>query len=69
MPPPRSSWILNLVHFADPIHTPDRIIDWVATRRRQQIATIAVDGVQLAQWRFSGRGMVPRSVAAVSLRP
>lgn len=57
------------MHFADPIHTPDRIIDWVATRRRQQIATIAVDGVQLAQWRFSGRGMVPRSVAAVSLRP
>jgi hypothetical protein len=64
----RELWYLNLVHFADTIDAPDRIIDWVAARREREIATVTVDGVQLARWRFSGVGMVPHSVAAVNLR-
>lgn len=63
----REFWYLNLVHFADAIRTPDRLINWVADRRGQAITTVVVDEVQLAQWRFSGNRMLPRSVAAASM--
>ena len=63
----REFWYLNLVHFADAIQTPDRLVKWVADRRDQEITTITVEEVQLAQWRFSGNGMLPRSVATARL--
>ncbi|BEL06503.1 hypothetical protein Q0Z83_046940 [Actinoplanes sichuanensis] len=63
----REFWYSNLVHFADRIRNPDRLIDWVAARRDRELATVDVDEVQLTQWRFAGTGMVPRSVAAARL--
>jgi hypothetical protein len=63
----RDFWYLNLLHFADRIRTPERLIAWVAERRDRKIATIVVDEVRLTQWRFTGTGMEPRSVAGARL--
>jgi hypothetical protein len=63
----RAYWYLNLVHFADAIQAPDRLISWVAGRRDRQITTVVVDEVQLTQWRFAGSGMLPRPIAAARL--
>jgi hypothetical protein len=59
----RDFWYLNLVHFAAAIRDPDQFVGWVSERRDHEIATIVVDEVQLAQWRFTGTGMLPRPVA------
>ncbi|WP_092543667.1 hypothetical protein [Actinoplanes derwentensis] len=63
----REFWYLNLVHFAEPVPTPNRLIDWVANRRDQQIATIVVNEVQLTRWHFAGNGMLPRPVVTTIL--
>ena len=63
----RDFWYMNLVHFGGTIPEPARLIDWVAARRDQEIATVVVDEVQLVRWRFTGNGMVPIPVSAVPL--
>lgn len=63
----REFWYLNLVHFADAIQAPEKLIGWVADRRDREIATVVVDEVQLTQWQYAGSGMLPRSVAVARL--
>ncbi|MEV4351002.1 hypothetical protein AB0J83_41625 [Actinoplanes sp. NPDC049596] len=63
----REFWYLNLVHFAEVVRDPDRLIAWVADRRDREISTVVVNEVQLARWWFSGEGMRPCPVAATSL--
>lgn len=63
----RDFWYLTLVHFADSIAHPDRLIAWVAERRDHPVATVTVDEVQLVHWRFSGGGMHPVPVRTAHL--
>jgi hypothetical protein len=61
---PRDFWYFTLVHFAGPVERPERLVEWVAGHRRRRVATAAVGEVELAHWRFAGRGMLPVPVAA-----
>lgn len=63
----REFWYLNLVHFADAIQAPQRLISWVGDRRDRELATVVVGEVQLSQWRFGGSGMLPRPLAVARL--
>jgi hypothetical protein len=63
----REFWYLNLVHFAEVVQTPNRLIDWVADRRDQELGKVVVNEVQLTQWRFSGNGMTALPVVAMTL--
>jgi hypothetical protein len=63
----REFWYLTLVHFADVIEKPARLVEWVGARRTGGITTVHVDEVELAQWCFAGDGVVPRPVVATSL--
>ncbi|GIE77428.1 hypothetical protein Aph02nite_33780 [Actinoplanes philippinensis] len=63
----RDFWYLNLLHFAEPVENPDRLIAWVAGRRDREITTVVVGEVRLTRWGFAGSGMVPHVVAASPL--
>ena len=60
----RDFWYLNLVHFADAIPYPERLIAWVADHRDQEITTVRVEQTDLVAWQFDGTAMVPRLVGA-----
>lgn len=63
----RDFWYLNLLHFADAIQHPDRLIAWVAEHRDHDIATVVVKEVRLVHWRFSGNGMHPVPITTAHL--
>ncbi|HWS37195.1 MAG TPA: hypothetical protein VN408_31250 [Actinoplanes sp.] len=63
----RDFWYLNLLHFADAIQHPDRLIAWVAERRDHDIAAVVVNEMQLVHWRFSGNGMRPVPITTAHL--
>jgi len=63
----REIWYLNLVHFAAAVRDPQRLIGWVAERRRVSPIRLHVTEVEIAAWRFTGTGMTPRRLAATAL--
>ncbi len=53
-PAPRTSWHLNLLHFAAGVPRPDRVVAWCDARSAYQVGTVRLPAVHLVRWRFDG---------------
>ena len=59
-------WYCTLVHFAEPILDPGRLVTWVDQRISWGFGPAIFDSVALCTWFFDGEAMVPRTIASVA---
>ena len=69
----RDIWYSTVLHFAAPIADPERLVSWVADRRRIVVTTVAIDSVSLVRFRYTEAGgrrwMQPDEWQRSALRP
>jgi hypothetical protein len=67
----RDIWYLNLVHFTSHIPSPQRLIDWVAERRRLDVGRTTITTTELVRFHYSpdisGPFMRPQLLDSVKL--
>jgi hypothetical protein len=63
----RDIWYAMLLHFAGPLRSPRRLIDWVTARRRLDLGETTIVAAEICQWVPDRRRPAPRVLAAVPL--
>ncbi|WP_415950941.1 hypothetical protein [Streptomyces sp. KLOTTS4A1] len=64
----RTIWYSNLVHFTEPPQGPEALLAWVAARRRLELGVTMHTQAELVAWKFTGRRVIPRVLAAAELQ-
>jgi hypothetical protein len=63
----RDIWYAMLLHFAGPIRSPRRLVDWITARRRLDLGETTIESADLCQWVPDRRRPAPRILATVAL--
>jgi len=63
----REIWYAMVLHFAAPIRSPRRLVDWVTARRRLDLGETTIRTAQLCQWVPDRRRPAPRILASIAL--
>ncbi|GAA1831856.1 hypothetical protein GCM10009682_58020 [Luedemannella flava] len=63
----RDIWHATLIGFAGPVNDPQQLVDWVARRRREPLATARCDAVELNRWNALADRQVAAPLCRVSL--
>ena len=63
----RDIWYAMLLHFAGPVRSPRRLVDWVTARRRLDLGETIITSADLCQWVPDRRRPAPLVLASVSL--
>lgn len=63
----RDIWYANVVHFADDLPDPGRLLDWVGERRHLDLGAFTAASAQLVRWDAGAGHAVPRLLGEAPL--
>lgn len=61
-------WYCSILHYAEKIAHPERLIDWVEVRADAVLGSQTFESVHIARWEHNGTAMAPHVLASVTSR-